>query len=75
MSLPEYNNLIEIEVMNDDGLVQPQKLQIGQQATIIRNNTAYQTMLTGKKVSDTTILVFGAVRLELTKKLKRRITS
>ena len=75
MSLPVYNNLIEIEVMNDDGLVQPQKLQIGQQATIIRNNTAYQTMLTGKKVGDTTILVFGAVRLELTKKLKRRITS
>ena len=75
MSLPEYNNLIEIEVMNDDGLVQPGKLQIGQQASIIHNGTAYQTMLTGKKVGDTTILVFGAVRLELTKKLKRRLTN
>ena len=68
-----YNNLIELTVMNDDSLVNPGQLQIGQKVTIIRNGTQYETVLTGKKIKDNTTLIFGAVRLELTKTLKRRM--
>lgn len=39
----------------------------------VRNKEQYETVLTGKVVGKTTKLIFGAVRLELTKKLKRRI--
>lgn len=68
-----YNNLIELTVLNDDTLVCPALLDIGQRVRVIRNGTMYETVLTGKVIGKTTKLIFGAVRLELTKKLKRRI--
>ncbi|MEZ3426321.1 MAG: hypothetical protein K1W13_02805 [Lachnospiraceae bacterium] len=73
MHTADYNNLIELTVLNDDVLVCPESLKIGQKVKIIRNNVMYETVLTGKVVGKTTKLIFGAVRLELTKKLKRRI--
>jgi len=66
----EYNNLIEIEVMNDDDLVKPYDLKIGQTVTVIDNGNQYQSILTGKKINGTTTLIFGAIRKELTKKIK-----
>lgn len=68
-----YNNLIELTVMNDDSLIKPGTLKIGQKVTIVRNGIQYETVLTGKKIRDSTTLIFGAVRLELTKTLKRRM--
>lgn len=66
----EYNNLIEIEVKNDDDLVKPYDLKIGQTVTVIDNDNQYQSILTGKKINGTTTLIFGAIRKELTKKIK-----
>lgn len=69
----KYNCLIELQVMNDDTLIHPEQMEIGQQVKIIRDGKVYSTMLTGKEIGDTTTLIFGAVRLELTKLLKRRM--
>lgn len=68
-----YDNLIEITVALDDELVRPTERVIGQQADIISGGICYHTILTGIEYDEDKIkLVFGAVRLELTKQLKRR---
>lgn len=69
----KHNCLIELTVQKADTLVKPWELEIGQKAKIIHKNTVYDTVLTGKKQGETTTLLFGAVRLELTKILKGRI--
>lgn len=69
-----YNNLIEITVLSNDKIVNPEELEIGQKVCIIKEEKEYKTVLTGKKSKSGTItLVFGAVRMELTKILKRRL--
>ncbi|MBD5480226.1 MAG: hypothetical protein HDR14_13205 [Lachnospiraceae bacterium] len=73
MQAADYNNLIELTVLNNDTLVRPETMEIGQRVKIIRNEIMYETVLTGKVVGKTTKLIFGAVRLELTKQLKRRM--
>lgn len=68
----EYDNYICITVENDDCLVKPDEWTIGQKAAIIHNGKEYHSMLTGIEIGKRTKLMFGAVRKELTKKLKRR---
>ena len=68
----KYDNLIEIEVAVDDSRVQPLDLKIGQQTTIIADGVAYQTVLSGREIYQTATLIFGTIRLELTKMLKGR---
>lgn len=68
----EYNNLIELVVTNDDTLVKPYELQIGQVVSILSKGNSYGSVLTGKTVSDRTQLTFGTIRLDLTKIIKRR---
>ena len=68
----KYENLIEIEVLNNDTLVNPDTLNTGQKVKIIHNNIEYDSILSGRNVSDTTTLIFGLIRLELTKQLKGR---
>ena len=67
-----YNNLIELTVANDDTLVKPYELEIGQEVHILSKGSEYKTILTGKTVSDRTQLTFGTVRIDLTKIIKRR---
>lgn len=67
-----YENLIEIECMKDDTLIAPDTMQVGQVANVISNGSVYQTILTGKKVTDRCRLIFGTIRLELTTQLKGR---
>ena len=70
----EYDNLIEITVLNDDTLVQPSTWSIGDRAVVIHKGNEYHTILTGIKIDKSrTMLIFGAVRMELTKKIKRRM--
>lgn len=69
----EYNNLIELEMSNDDDLIKPITLKVGQKASVIDGDNIHETILTGIKVGKTTTLIFGAVRKELSKKLKRRL--
>lgn len=65
-----YNNLIEITVMNDDDLVDPASLELGQEVQVITNGVSYNSYLTGKSVGDLTTLTFGTVRIDLTKILR-----
>lgn len=65
-----YNNLIELTMLNDDALVDPGELQIGQLVSIISNGVSYPSILTGYEIGNTTKLIFGNVRIDLTKMLK-----
>lgn len=67
-----YENLIELTVLNNDGIVGPDTWNIGDKAKILKDGKEFESILTGKKYSDSTItLIFGDIRLELTKKIKK----
>ncbi len=72
LNAEKYDNLIELETEIRDRLVRPLAMQIGQKVAIIREGSVYETILTGIRIGETVTLMFGTVRLELTKKLKRR---
>ena len=65
-----YSNLIEITVQNEDEIVTPQTLTIGQTVNVISNGTSYSSILTGVERSNKTKLIFGTIRLDLTKIIK-----
>lgn len=67
----EWDNLIELEVAPNDPIVQPTKLENGQQVAIYHNGTQYVSILTGKSISfESILLVFGSERISYTKKSK-----
>lgn len=66
-----YANLIELTMMNGDNLVKPEALEFGQVVDIISDGVKYRSILTGKERGRNTKLVFGTVRLDLTKILRR----
>lgn len=67
-----YNNLIELEVLRDDSLINPLDLDFGQIVNVISEGNTYESMLTGRSVGDTVTLIFGSIRLDLTKILGGR---
>ena len=68
----EYTNLIELNFDSDDALVNPKKLDHGKVFRIYKDNVGYYSILTGFRLSgDVMTLVFGTIRHDLTKKLKR----
>lgn len=66
----QYSNLIELEVLNDDTLVNPKGLEIGQTVNVIYKGVSYSSILSAYKVGLTTLLTFGSIRLDLSKLLK-----
>lgn len=67
-----YENLIELTALKNDGIIRPDTWNIGDKAKILKGGREYESILTGKKYSDSTItLIFGSIRLELTKKIKK----
>lgn len=69
----KYENLIEIECEEDDMLIRPHKRTIGQPTNIIKGKSVYSTVLTGYQYKPGKVkLVFGTIRLELTKILKKK---
>jgi hypothetical protein len=66
-----YSNLIELTMLNDDALVKPKELSFGQVVHIISDGIIYESILTGKEIGKTTKLIFGTVRLDLTKILRK----
>ena len=65
------DNNIEITVKNDDPLAYT--FALGDTAKIILNDTEYTSIYTGKdRKNGTTTLIFGTIRMDLTKILKRR---
>ena len=63
----QYSNLIELEVLNEDGI---SKLEIGQEVNVIYKGNTYKSILSAYKRGLTTLLIFGSIRLDLTKLLK-----
>lgn len=70
----EYENLIELEVLPDDALVKPSELKLGQLVNVISDGVSYSSILTGREIDETELLVFGTVRLDLTKVIRRKTT-
>lgn len=69
----KYENLIEIECEEDDLLIRPHTRAIGQAANIIKGETCYSSVLTGYQYHSGKVkLIFGRIRLELTKILKKK---
>lgn len=68
----KYENNIELVCLNDDSLINPVDMDVGQVVDIMDGSKVYETILTGKQISDVTTLIFGNVRVELTKILKGR---
>lgn len=67
----KYDNEILLTYRSDDRLIFPKNLQIGTIAVIRTESKNYISILTGKAYSAGTIqLIFGAVRVDLTKKIK-----
>lgn len=67
-----YNNLIEIKCLYDDELIRPKELEIGSVVTVIHEGQAYTSILTGYQLEDNEInLIFGSIRADLTKLLRR----
>lgn len=66
-----YSNLIELTMLNGDTLVRPDELPFGQVVKILSDKVAYTSILTGKERGKNTKLIFGTVRLDLTKILRK----
>lgn len=65
----ENTNLIELTmVVGDDTYA---GLQIGDIVEVIVDDNVYQSMFTGYKESDTMVLTFGMLRMDLTKIIRR----
>ena len=66
-----YSNLIELTMMKGDSLVKPEEMEFGQVVNIISEGVSYQSILTGREIGNEIKLIFGTVRLDLTKILRR----
>ena len=70
---PDSDDLIRVTLARDDRMTPPDDIRIGQTATIIKDGVSYTGMLTGyKRGPSTTELIFGALRLDLTKILRQK---
>lgn len=70
-SVVEYSNLIELTMAVDDELYKPMSLDIGQVAKVISDDKEYTSILTGKTVGSSITLIFGKIRVDLTKRIWR----
>lgn len=70
-SCAAFSNLIELTMLNGDSLIKPEEMQFGQIVNVISDGISYQSILTGREIGRNTRLIFGTVRLELTKILRR----
>ena len=54
-------------------MITPLSLNIGRVVNIIHNGVAYNSILTGKEISNSLVkLIFGTIRLDLTKILNMK---
>lgn len=65
----KINNLIEIETALYDDLIRPDLLKVGQELRVIANGKIIPTIVTGRIIAETSTLILGAIRLELTKRI------
>ena len=66
----QYDNEIRLAYKRDDMMIRPESLPIGTEATIYTGGKAYRSLLTGREWDGNIHrLIFGRVRVDLTKKL------
>lgn len=65
-----YNNLIEVTVFGNDALIPLEADDIGMTVDVKTNGAIYPSVLTGIEIDKSKKLIFGTVRIELTKILK-----
>ena len=65
----QWRNYIEMDV-GVDNIFNANDMKIGQLAHISHLGKTYETILTGKKMGDILTLIFGTIRVDLTKKLQ-----
>lgn len=65
----KWKNYIELEVVKEE-MFNAINMRIGQVVNIYYNGVTYATILTGKKLGNTITLIFGTIRVDLTKKLQ-----
>lgn len=70
----QWTNYIELSVLKENKTIDPESLEIGQKTCIFYNKKYYDTILTGKKIGDMITLMFGKLRLDLSKKDKLKTT-
>ncbi|MCR5098754.1 MAG: hypothetical protein K6B14_07395 [Lachnospiraceae bacterium] len=70
----KYTNNIEITVSPDDPMIKPLEMEIGQVVDIIHDGVSYNSILSGREVQKNGLvkLIFGTIRLELTKILNMK---
>jgi hypothetical protein len=69
----KYKNLIELTIKADDTMINPMNLEIGQTVNIIHDGVSYNSILSGKEIKGGLVkLIFGTIRLELTKILNMK---
>ena len=70
----KYTNLIELTVKPDDTMINPLTMQIGQVVNIIHDGVSYNSILSGREIQNNGLvkLIFGTIRLELTKILNMK---
>lgn len=69
----KYSNNIEIVVEQNDSMIKPMEMKIGQVVNIIHDGVSYNSILTGKEIKGGLVkLIFGTIRLELTKILNMK---
>lgn len=67
------SNLIELTYLQNDSLTSSFDVVYGRPITIHSRDKSYRTVLTGIEIEDETVkYIFGVVRVDLTKTLKRR---
>lgn len=64
-----WRNYIELD-LGIENIFNAGELRIGQKADITYKGKTYETILTGKKVGDILTLIFGTIRVDLTKKMQ-----
>lgn len=70
LTAEQYDNEITMDFRRDDTLINPTSMSIGTEVTVYSGGTAYKSILTGREWDGNVHrLIFGQVRVDLTKKL------
>lgn len=70
-AMVEYDNFIELTMAIDDSLYHPMSMEVGQVVNVISGDKQYRSILSGVNISNTITLVFGLIRVDLTKQIWR----
>lgn len=68
----KYDNEIKVKFTKSDSLHKVDDFGIGQTCIVIKNGILYETVFTGYVMDEVITLIFGMIRVEYTKNLRRK---